>query len=189
MRKHIYGFHHGPPHSAGKDCIYVVVDWLTKYAHFFAIPTRYSTAQVVELFFRVIFRLRALPKNNVSDRDSKFMGGFWQELYRLVSNKLTPSMSYHPQTDGQAERVNQWMEGFSRNYVTEQQRAWIWRLHLGEYYYDTTHHMSIGMTPFCALYGYDALSFVDVVFGDSGAQRPKIGLKRAKTSSRLSRIT
>ena len=60
-----------------------------------------------------------------------------------------------------------------RNYVAGQQRAWIWWLHLGEYCYNTTHHMSIGMTPFCALYGYDALSFADVVFGDSRAPKAK----------------
>eukprot|EP00253_Pinus_taeda_P022845 PITA_22845 len=76
----------GLPIVQGKDCIYLVVDWLTKYAHFFTIPTRYSASQVVELFFREIFRLHDLPKNIVSDRDSRFMGGLWQELFRLVEN-------------------------------------------------------------------------------------------------------
>jgi hypothetical protein len=79
----------GLPTVQGKDCIYVVVDRLTKYAHFFAIPTRYSASQVAELFFREVFRLHGLPKNIVSDRDSRFMGGFWQELFRLVGTELT----------------------------------------------------------------------------------------------------
>ena len=60
-----------------------------------------------------------------------------------------------------------------RNYVAGQQRAWIKWLHLGEYYYNTTHHMSIRMTPFKALYGYEALNFVDLVFGDSRAPMAK----------------
>ena len=64
------------PLVQGKDYIYVVVDRLTKFAHFFAILSKYSRAQVAELFFREVFRLHGLPKTIVSDRDNKFMGGF-----------------------------------------------------------------------------------------------------------------
>ena len=108
----------GLPMVQGKDCIFVVVDRLTKYAHFFAISAHHTAAQVAELFFREIFRLHGLPKTIVSDRDSCFMGGFWQELFRLVGTELTPSTSYHPQTDGQTEIVNKWLEGYLRNYVS-----------------------------------------------------------------------
>ena len=86
----------GLPEVQGKDCIFVVVDRLTKYAHFFAISAQYTAAQVAELFFRDIFRLHGLPKTIVSDRYSSFMGGFWQELFRLVGIELTLSTSYHP---------------------------------------------------------------------------------------------
>jgi len=96
----------GLPTVQGKDYIYVVVDRLTKFAHFFAIPTRFMVAKVAELFFQEVFRLHGLPKNIVSDRDNRFMGGFWQELFRLVGSELTPSTRDHPQTDGQTERVN-----------------------------------------------------------------------------------
>ena len=64
------------------------------------------------MFFRDVFRLHGLPKTIVSDRDSHFMGGFWQELFRLVGTELTPSTSYHTQTDGQTEIVNKWLEGY-----------------------------------------------------------------------------
>jgi len=74
---------------------------LTKFAHFFAISIDYSAAQVADLFFREVFRLHGLPKTTMSDRDSRFMSTFWQELFRLVGMALTPSTSYHPQTDGQ----------------------------------------------------------------------------------------
>ena len=104
----------GLPTVQGKDCIYVVVDRLTKYVHFFTIPTKYSASQVAELFFREIFQLHRLPKNIVSDKASRFMGGFWQGLFRLVGTELTPSTSHHPQTDGQTERLNQWLEGYLR---------------------------------------------------------------------------
>ena len=102
----------GLPRVQGKDCIFVVVDQLTKYAHFFAIPTDSSAFQIAELFFREIFRLHGLPKTIVSDRDSIFMSMFCQELFRLVGTKLTPSTSYHPQTNGQTEIVNKWIEGY-----------------------------------------------------------------------------
>jgi len=110
----------GLPMVQGKDYIYVVVDRLTKFAHFFTIPTRYIAAHVTELFFWKVFRLHRLPKKIVSDKDSIFVGGFWQELFRSVGMELTLSTSYHRQTNDQTERVNQWLEGYLRNYVTGQ---------------------------------------------------------------------
>ena len=91
----------------------------------------------------------------------------------MVGTELTPSTSYHPQTDGQTEIVNKWLEGYLQNYVTGQQKAWLRWLHLGEYCYNTTFHMSIGMSPFYALYGYHALSFANVIIGASKAPRAK----------------
>jgi hypothetical protein len=113
----------------GRDCIYVVVDRLTKYAHFFSIPSEYSTSQVADIFFREVFRLHGLPRYIVSDRDNRFLNTFWQELFRLSGTELTPSTSYHPQTDGKTEIVNKWIEGYLRNYVSGQHRAWIKWLH------------------------------------------------------------
>jgi hypothetical protein len=87
------------PQVQGKDCIFEVVDCLTNFSHFFSISMDYNASQVAELFFRETFRLHNLPKTIVSDRDNKFMNIFWQELFRLVGTNLTPSTSYHPQTD------------------------------------------------------------------------------------------
>jgi hypothetical protein len=83
--------------------------------------------------------------------------------------ELTPSTNYHPQTDGHTKIVKKWVEGYLRNYVTDQQREWVKWLHLGEYCYNTTHHMSIDMYPFRMLYGYDSLTFMDIYFRDSRA--------------------
>jgi hypothetical protein len=157
----------GLPRAQGKDCIFVVVDRLTKFAHFFPIATDFSATQVVKLFFREVFRLHGLPKTIISDRDNRFMSTFWQELFRLVGMTLTPSTIYHPHTDGQTKIVNKWVEGYLINYIAGQQKAWVKWLHLGEYCYNTTQHMSIGMSPFRALYSYDPLSFVEIAFGDS----------------------
>ena len=103
------------PKVQGRDCLYIVVDRLTKFAHFFAISSDYSASQVPELFFREVFRLRGLPKTIVSDHDNKFTGAFWQELFRLVGTELATSTSYYPQSDGQIGIVNKWIEEYLRN--------------------------------------------------------------------------
>jgi transposase InsO family protein len=110
----------GIPKAHGKDCIFVVVDCLTKFTHFFSISMDFSTSQVADLFFKEVFRLHGLPKMIVSDRDSIFMRIFWQEFFRLVGIELTLSISYHPQTNGQTEIVNKWVEVYLRNYVLGQ---------------------------------------------------------------------
>lgn len=102
----------GLPMAQGKACIFFVVDQLTKYAHFFAISAQYTASQVIKLFLRDIFRLHGLPKTIVSDRDNRFMGGCWQELFWLVDIELTLSTSYHPQIDGQMKIVNKWLKGY-----------------------------------------------------------------------------
>jgi hypothetical protein len=90
--------------------------------------------------------------------------------------ELTPSTSYNPQTDGKIEIVNKWVEGYLRNYALGQQRTWIKWLHLREHFYNTPHHMSIGMSPFKELYGYDSPSFLYLVFGKSRAPKDKYWL-------------
>lgn len=65
----------------GKDRIYVLVDQLTKYAHFMAISTKYKAPQVAGIFFKEVFKLHGLPRNNVSNKDSRFLSLFWQELF------------------------------------------------------------------------------------------------------------
>jgi hypothetical protein len=77
-----------------------VVERLTKFAHFFSIAMDFSETHAAELLFGEVFRLHGLPKTIVSDKDIQFMSTFWKELFRLVGMALTPSTSYHPQTDG-----------------------------------------------------------------------------------------
>lgn len=101
-------------------------------------------------------------------------------MFRLVGTNLTPSTSYHLQIDGQTEIVNKWVEGYLWNCVLGQHQAWVKWLHLGEYCYNTTYHMSIGMPPFKALYGYDATTFADMVFGDSQAPKAKVWIQESQ---------
>jgi hypothetical protein len=73
---------------------------------------------VVELLFREVFRIHGLPRNITSDKDNRFIGTFWRELFILVGTELTPNTSYHPQTYGQTDIVNKWVEGYLRNYLS-----------------------------------------------------------------------
>ena len=136
----------GLPKVLSKDCIFVVVDRLTKFAIFFT--TSLIVAQVDELLFKEVFILHGLPKSIVSDRDNIFFSAFWKELFKIVGKNLTPSRSYHPQIYFQTERVNQWLEVYLRSYVSKQQKAWIKWFHLAEFCYNTTFHMSIGIPHF-----------------------------------------
>lgn len=99
----------GLPKVQCKDSIFVVVDRLTKFAHFFSITITYTTTQLNDLFFKEIFIWHVLPRRFMSDRDNKFIRLFWKELFRLSGTNLTPSTSYHPQIDGHIEIVNKWV--------------------------------------------------------------------------------
>jgi hypothetical protein len=88
------------PRVQGRECIFVVVDRLTKFSHLFSISMDYKAIQVVEFFFREVFWLHNLPMQIVSDRYGRFISAFWQELSRLAGTELAMSTSYHPQTDG-----------------------------------------------------------------------------------------
>lgn len=107
-------FVEGLPNSHGYDCILVVVDLFSKYAHFVALKHPYTALSVTKLFMLHIYRLHGLPTALVSDRDKIFTSQLWHELFKLAGVELRMSSAYHPQSDGQTERVNQCMETFLR---------------------------------------------------------------------------
>ena len=82
------------------DAIWVVVDRLTKFAHFLAIRTTFNAEQLVELYIQEIVRLRGVPLSIVSDRDTKFASKFWEGFQSAIGTKLNLSTAFHPQTDG-----------------------------------------------------------------------------------------
>lgn len=107
-------FIEGLPKSANYNCILVVVDKFSKYAHFIALSHPFTAFQVAQLFLNNIFKLHGLPTAIVSDRDKVFTSHLWQELFKLLDVDLRMSSAYHPQTDGQTERVNQCLETYLR---------------------------------------------------------------------------
>jgi len=95
-----------PRTQSGYDSIWVIVDRLTKVAHFIPVKTTYTGAKLVELYMQQIVRLHGVPKKIVSDRGTQFTSHFWKKLHESMDTKLNFSSAYHPQTDGQAERTN-----------------------------------------------------------------------------------
>jgi hypothetical protein len=86
--------------------IMVVVEKLTKAAHFVPVKTTHTVANIAEIFMKEIARLHGIPRTIVSDRDTKFTYNFWRGLFKGFGTNINFSTTYHPQTDGKIERVN-----------------------------------------------------------------------------------
>ena len=155
------------PLSKGKVCIWVIVDRLSKYAHFLPLSPNYTAITLASIFMHEIYRLHGLPKTIVSDRDPLFLSRFWKELFKLMGTKLVHSSAYHPQTDGQTEVVNRCLEMYLRAFVFDEPRTWAKLLYLAEFCYNTSHHSSINMSPFKALYGRDVTSIHNYLPGST----------------------
>lgn len=145
-------FVEGLPTSNNKDLILVVVDRFTKYSHFIAMKHPITVSSVARAFVDNIFKLHGLPSVIVTDRDKIFTSNLWQELFKKLGIKLHLSTSYHPQSDGQTERVNQCMENYLRCMAFLKPTKWHQWLSLAEWWYNTSFHTALQITPFQALY-------------------------------------
>jgi len=152
-------FIEGLPTSASSNCIMVIVDKLTKYAHFVPLHHPFNAQKVAQAFLDHVFKLHGMPVQIISDRDPIFTSQFWRELFRLAQVSLSMSSAYHPQSDGQTERVNQCLETYLRCFVHSCPRRWIRWISLAEFWYNTSEHSALGKSPFEVLYGHSPRHF------------------------------
>ena len=113
-----------PNTSQHHDSIWVNVDQLTKIAHFIPAHTTYKANKYAEVYLNRIVCLHGVPKTIISDRGAQFIARFWEQLQEALGTKLIRSSTYHPQTDGQAERVNQILEDMLRACVIHYDKNW-----------------------------------------------------------------
>ncbi|GJP40450.1 hypothetical protein CLOM_g132 [Closterium sp. NIES-68] len=147
-----------PPTSSGHDAILVVIDKFSKMGHFIPTHTTARTEETAQLFVRHIISQHGIPTTLISDRDPKFTSKFWKELMSLLGTKLAMSSAYHPQTDGQTERLNQIVEQLLRAACKDDISKWDLHLPVLEFAYNNATHAATGQTPFFLCYGRHPLT-------------------------------
>ncbi|KAF8676560.1 hypothetical protein RHS04_06494 [Rhizoctonia solani] len=149
----LYDFITGFPKSQGFDTILVVIDSFSKFGHFIPTTKKVSAKGLAELFISHVWKLHGLPVKTISDRGTMFTGKFLRALYQCLGVKPAFSSAYHPESDGQTERVNQFIEFYLRSYVAADHSDWATWLLLAEYAYNNAKHAATGKTPFKLVYG------------------------------------
>ena len=135
------------------DAVWVIVDRLTKSAHFLAVRMTFALERFCRLYIREIVRLHGIPVSIVSDRDPRFTAHFWKSFQKAMGTWVTMSTTFHPQTDGQFERTIHVLEDMLRACVLDHKGSWEEHLPLLEFVYNNSYQASIQMAPYEALYG------------------------------------
>jgi hypothetical protein len=158
------------PKSGNKSVIMVVVDRLSKYAHFCTLQHPFTTSTVAQIFMDQVFKLHGMLHFIVYDRNPTFTRNFCQELFKIQCTELHLSTAYHPQTDGQTEVVNKCLETYLRCFASEKKNQWAHWLPLVEWWYNTSYHTATRMTPFESVYRQKPPSVLSYLPGASKVQ-------------------
>ncbi|GJX78764.1 putative reverse transcriptase domain-containing protein [Tanacetum coccineum] len=141
-----------PKSSQGFDTIWVIVDRLTKSAHFLPIRENDPLDKLARLYLNRIVARHGIPVSIICDRDGRFTSNFWKSFQKALGTDISMSTAYHPETDGQSERTIQTLEDMLRACVIDFGKGWVKHLPLAEFSYNNSYHASIKAAPFEALY-------------------------------------
>ena len=150
------------PESNGYNAICVIVDRFSKQMHAIPTTTKLSAEGMAKIYRDHVFRLHGLPRKIIHDRGTQFDAKMMKELYKLLHIEGNPSTAYHPQTDGQTERVNQEIEQYLRLYVNHRQSDWADWLSLAEFAYNNREHVSTKLSPFFVNTGIHPMSMDNI---------------------------
>ena len=181
---------HPPKTRSGHTSIHVVVDRLSKLAHFIPTVDLASAEDVARLFIDNIFALHGMPQRIVSDRDTRFTGSFWSSMCQLWGCERQLTTAYHPQTDGQTERVDRTLEDMLRRWCSPDQDDWDLYLKLADFAYNKAHRESLGTTLFMLTFGQHPHTPATLLRQDSHGQlrNPSANQFQAEMLSRVHRV-
>ena len=131
----------------------MIVDRLTKSAHFLPMKVNFSMDRLAYFYVKEIVKMHGVPVSIVSNKDPRFTSRFWHSLQKALGTKLSFSTAFHPLTDGQSEKIIQVLEDLLRACASDLKGNWDDYLPLVEFSYNNSFQASIGMTPFEGLYG------------------------------------
>jgi len=143
------------PLAQGYDLILVVVDRLTKMAHFIPTTEKTTAGRLARLFRDNVWKLHGLPESIISDRGLQFAAGVMRELNTMLGIDSKLSTAFHPQTDGQTERMNQELEQYLRMFIDHRQEQWPEWLGTAEFAYNNKVYIGTKMSPFKTNNGQD----------------------------------
>ena len=141
------------------DSIWVIMDRLTKFAYMLPYKESSSAEDLAYMFLRTVFGNHGLPAEIISDRGSVFASKFWQSLMKQLGTNHKLSTAYHPQTDGQTERINQIVEQYLRCYINNDQNDWVQWLPQAQFAYNTSVSESTELSPAYANSGYNPSAY------------------------------
>lgn len=141
------------PSSHGYSTIMVIVDRLSKFGRFIALKAEFNSKLVADAFINHVAKIHGFPKSIVYDRDRVFINSFWQQLFKAQGTTLAMSSSYHPQNDAQTKILNKTLEMYLRCFVFDNPKLWYPMLAWAQYWYNSSYHHSLDMSPFKDVFG------------------------------------
>lgn len=144
----------GLPTSKGNTTVLTVVDRFSKMAHFLALPKLPTAKETAICMMNNVFRIHGFPRDIVSDRGPQFVSRFWQEFCKLIGATASLTSGYHPEANGQTERLNQQLETSLRCLVAQSPASWSEHLTWVEYAHNSLPTSATGMSPFHCVFGY-----------------------------------